>query len=129
MASGVGERGRHRRLRLRRWFTLPVLVTVAVPVAVYAIPHWSTVKTSLRRIDRQLESQSTHVQTPALPGDPHSLRLQWHAGLTSPAKRAALWWINTPDGKRVRVRVAAGTTPLAALKRALARQGWHAVYP
>jgi hypothetical protein len=129
VASGVGERRSRLRFSPRRSSTLSVFVAVAVAAAVYAMPHWSAVKSSLGRVDRQMGSGSPHVQTPSLFADPHSVHLQWHAGLTSPAKEPTVWWINTPNGKRVQVTVAAGTTPLAALTKALASQGWRAVYP
>jgi hypothetical protein len=127
VATGMRQRG-SRRLGMPWPVQLLALIIAGVMAAAYVVPHWSVVSSSLQRFDRRLTSKSTQVNAPVF-GAPNSMHLRWRQGLTSPASAATLWWVDTPDGKRVQVTVPAGTTPLSALTKALARRGWHALYP
>lgn len=129
VATGARRRSFRRRLRMPWPLQLLGLVVAGVVAAAYVVPHWSVVKSSLQRVDRRLASRSALVNAPPVFGAPNSMHLRWRQGLTSPASAPTLWWVDTPDGKRVQVTVPAGTTPLSALTKALDSRGWHALYP
>jgi hypothetical protein len=129
VATGVREHRSRRRLGMPWPVQLLGLIVAVVVAVAYVVPHWSVVKSSLQRVDRRLASRSAIVNAPPVFGASSSMHLRWHRGLTTPAIATTLWWVNTPDGKRVRVTVRPGRTPLSVLTQVLATRGWHVLYP
>lgn len=127
VATEVGERRGRPRLGMRWPFQLLALLVIVAAASALVAPHWSSVKSAIRRVDQQLPANSTPASAFGSPSN--VMHIQWHQGLTTPASAPTIWWINTPDGKRVQITVSAGETPLVALTRALAAQGWRAVFP
>ena len=115
VATSATERTGRMRLGMRWPFqVLGLLITVAAAFA-FVVPHRATPGPPTNTVDQY---DSSHV-----------MHLSWHQGLTTPATTPTLWWIDTPTNQRVQVTVAPGQTPLDALTRALAAQGWQATYP